>query len=220
MNALKQLEACRQSPWLDDLHRTLISSGELDNLIDDGRAQGPDLQPVDLREGDRRHRRLQGHAEGAARPRATLDDMAVYETIAIADIQAAADRFRPVYEAAGRHDGFVSLEVSPYIANDTEATDRRCQAALEGGRPRKPDDQDPRHRRRHAGHPRRHRRRHQRQRDAAVLGRRPTRTWPRPISRACSNSRPRAAIPSQVAERGELLPEPHRHGGRQEARRR
>ncbi len=42
--------------------------------------------------------------------------------IAIADIQAAADRFRPVYDAANRHDGFVSLEVSPYIANDTEKT--------------------------------------------------------------------------------------------------
>ena len=50
------------------------------------------------------------------------DDMAVYETIAIADIQAAADCFRPVYDAAGGNDGFVSLEVPPMIANDTDAT--------------------------------------------------------------------------------------------------
>lgn len=121
MNALKQLEQCHQSPWLDDLHRTLISSGELDNLIAvdglKGLTSNPAIFEKAIGDTDDYKETLQDLLS-----KGTLDDMGVYESIAIADIQAAADRFRPVYEAAGRQDGFVSLEVSPYIANDTDAT--------------------------------------------------------------------------------------------------
>ena len=121
MNALKQLEQCRQSPWLDDLHRTLITSGELDGLINTdglkGLTSNPAIFEKAIGETDDYKDTLQDMlSKGEA------DDMTVYETIAIADIQAAADHFRPVYDAAGGHDGFVSLEVSPYIANDTEKT--------------------------------------------------------------------------------------------------
>ena len=121
MNALKQLEQCQQSPWLDDLHRTLMSSGELDNLIKvdglKGLTSNPAIFAKAIGETDDYKDTLKKLlSEGV------MDDMGVYETIAIADIQAAADHFRPVYDAAGRQDGFVSLEVSPYIANDTEAT--------------------------------------------------------------------------------------------------
>ena len=121
MNALKQLEQCRQSPWLDDLHRTLMSSGELDNLIKTdglkGLTSNPSIFAKAIGDTDDYKDTLKELLSGG-----TLDDMGVYETIAIADIQAAADRFRSVYDAAGRQDGFVSLEVSPYIASDTEAT--------------------------------------------------------------------------------------------------
>src|SRR5690606_3752128 len=48
--------------------------------------------------------------------------MALYETLAVADIRNAADALRPVYDASGGDDGYVSLEVSPYLAMDTEAT--------------------------------------------------------------------------------------------------
>ena len=51
-----------------------------------------------------------------------LDDTRIYELLAIEDIQDAADLFRPVYEASGGKDGFVSLEVSPHVANDTDKT--------------------------------------------------------------------------------------------------
>ncbi len=121
MNALKKLEECRQSPWLDDLHRTLYTSGELEKLIKEDGLKGLTSNPAIFEKAI-------GHTDDytdtlkqlLGDPK--LDDMGVYESIAIEDVQAAADRFRPVYDAAGGHDGFVSLEVSPYIANDTDKT--------------------------------------------------------------------------------------------------
>jgi transaldolase len=61
------------------------------------------------------------------------DAKGIFETLAVADIQAAADVLRPVYDAAGGHDGFVSLEVAPTLAHDTEGTiaeARRLHAAV------------------------------------------------------------------------------------------
>ena len=121
MNPMKDLEACGQSPWLDDLHKTLMSSGELAGLIEKDGLKGLTSNPSIFEKAigstndyDDVLKEMLGKGEA--------DDMTVYETIAIADIQAAADAFRPVYEAANGADGFVSLEVAPNIANDTEAT--------------------------------------------------------------------------------------------------
>lgn len=121
MNPMKDLESCGQSPWLDDLHRTLMSSGELAGLIEKDGLKGLTSNPSIFEKAigstndyDDVLKQMLGDG--------SQDDMAVYETIAIADIQAAADAFRPVYEAAQGNDGFVSLEVAPNIANDTEAT--------------------------------------------------------------------------------------------------
>ena len=121
MNPMKDLEACGQSPWLDDLHKTLMSSGELAGLIDKDGLKGLTSNPSIFEKAigstndyDDVLKEMLGKGEA--------DDMTVYETIAIADIQAAADAFRSVYEAANGADGFVSLEVAPNIANDTEAT--------------------------------------------------------------------------------------------------
>lgn len=121
MNALKQLEHCRQSPWLDDLHRTLITSGELDSLIKvdglKGLTSNPAIFEKAIGDTDDYKETLKDLLS-----KGQLDDMGIYESIAIEDIQAAADKFRPVYDAAERHDGFVSLEVSPYIADKTDET--------------------------------------------------------------------------------------------------
>ena len=121
MNPLKDLETCGQSPWLDDLHKTLMSSGELKGLIENDGLKGLTSNPSIFEKAigstnDYDDVLSQMLKEGSQ------DDMTVYETIAIADIQAAADAFRSVYDAAHHNDGFVSLEVAPSIANDTEAT--------------------------------------------------------------------------------------------------
>ena len=111
-NPLRALQLFGQSVWLDYIRRSLITSGELRRLIDEDGLRGRDLEPGDLREGDRRQHRLRR----AARRRsdaARLDAKALYEQLAIRDIQDAADVLRRVYEQTERRDGYVSLEVSP-----------------------------------------------------------------------------------------------------------
>ena len=121
MNPLQELETCGQSPWLDDLHRDLVRKGELERLIREdglkGLTSNPSIFEKGIGETDEYKDKLEellGMGE--------LDDMRVYESLAAEDIQGATDLFRPVYEASGRNDGFVSLEVSPYLAKDTDKT--------------------------------------------------------------------------------------------------
>ena len=121
MNPVRQLESCGQSPWLDDLRRDLIRKGELARLIKEdglkGMTSNPTIFEKAIGETDEYKDQLEellGEGE--------LDDRRIYELLAIEDIQDAADLFRPVYEASGGQDGFVSLEVSPHLANDTDKT--------------------------------------------------------------------------------------------------
>ena len=121
MNPVRQLESCGQSPWLDDLHRDLIRKGELARLIKEdglkGMTSNPTIFEKAIGETDEYKDQLEellGNGQ--------LDDTRIYESLAIEDIQDAADLFRPVYEASGGQDGFVSLEVSPHLANDTQKT--------------------------------------------------------------------------------------------------
>ncbi len=121
MNPLKQLEACGQSPWLDYLIHSLIQSGELKTMIArdglKGVTSNPSIFQKAIGESD----------EYAAAMAAFLGEAdhsvaQIYEHLAIADIQAAADVLRPVYDDSDGRDGYVSLECSPYLANDAEAT--------------------------------------------------------------------------------------------------
>jgi transaldolase/glucose-6-phosphate isomerase len=121
MNPLKQLEQAGQSPWLDFVKRDLIAKGELGAMIDRDGLKGVTSNPSIFEKAI-------GHSEEYV---ADLKDFqgksdhgisAIYEYLAIADIQAGADALRRVYDATGGRDGYISLEVSPYLANDTEAT--------------------------------------------------------------------------------------------------
>ena len=121
MNPLKQLEACGQSPWLDYLIRSLVQKGELKTLIErdglKGVTSNPSIFQKAIGESD----------EYAADMKAFLGQadasvVEIYEHLAIADIQAAADVLRPVYDQSKGRDGYVSLECSPYLANNAEAT--------------------------------------------------------------------------------------------------
>jgi transaldolase/glucose-6-phosphate isomerase len=121
VNPLKQLETCGQSPWLDYLIRSLVEKGELKTLIErdglKGVTSNPSIFQKAIGESD----------EYAADMKAFLGKadasvVEIYEHLAVADIQAAADVLRPVYDQSDARDGYVSLECSPYLANDTEAT--------------------------------------------------------------------------------------------------
>jgi transaldolase / glucose-6-phosphate isomerase len=105
--------------WLDYLRRGMLRSGELQSLIDDG-LRGMTSNPT-----------IFEHAIGgsgdyddelrtlAASP---ASDLEIFERLAVEDVRQAADFFRPVYDATAGQDGFVSLEVSPTLARDTEKT--------------------------------------------------------------------------------------------------
>lgn len=121
MSVLKQLEDCGQSPWLDYLKRSLIESGELETLIDrdglKGITSNPSIFESAIGESDEYRDALkQFQAQGDH----SISE--IYEHLAIADICAAADVLRKVYDKTRGRDGYISLECSPYLANDTDAT--------------------------------------------------------------------------------------------------
>ncbi|HEY1881046.1 MAG TPA: transaldolase, partial [Caulobacteraceae bacterium] len=132
MSSLRDLEKCGQSLWLDYLKRSLIESGELKTLIQrdglKGVTSNPSIFEKAIAEGDEYDKTILAFAK-----QGTPSVTEIYEHLAIADIQAAADVLREVYDATKGEDGFVSLECSPYLANDTQATiaeARRLWAAV------------------------------------------------------------------------------------------
>ncbi len=120
-NPLKDLLNYGQSVWLDYIRRNLITSGELKRLIDEDGLRGMTSNPAIFEKA------IAGSTDYAdllksLQPKTDLDAKARYEILAIRDIQDAADLLRPVYESSKRRDGYVSLEVSPYLARDTQGT--------------------------------------------------------------------------------------------------
>ncbi|HEX7240880.1 MAG TPA: transaldolase [Longimicrobiaceae bacterium] len=117
---LHELHRLGQSVWLDYIRRGILDNGELERMIRDHDLRGVTSNPSifeqaigDSADYDEELERIA--AEG-------LDASAAYERLAVADIQRAAELFRGVYDASGGTDGFVSLEVSPELASDTQAT--------------------------------------------------------------------------------------------------
>ena len=121
MNPLKELQNHGQSIWLDFLARGFIAKGELKALIERDGVRGvtsnPSIFEKAIGTGDEYDAAFAKLLKGG--DRSVID---LYESVAIEDIQNAADVLRPVYDELHGHDGYVSLEVSPYLARDTEGT--------------------------------------------------------------------------------------------------
>lgn len=110
-----------QSTWLDYIQRCMIRSGELQRLVEEGGIRGVTVNLAIFREA------IAGTTDYDNTLTALTTDLgkeaiALYEQLVIEDVQAAADILAPLYHRANRQDGYVSLEVSPYLANDTEQT--------------------------------------------------------------------------------------------------
>ena len=119
-NPLRRLGELGQSVWYDYIRRDLVTSGELARLIEADGLHGMTSNPTifqkaiantALYDEDIRMHAADGNAPGA-----------VFEALAIADVQRAADVFRVLYEESQGHDGFVSIEVAPGLAHDTEGS--------------------------------------------------------------------------------------------------
>src|SRR5919109_5108730 len=125
MNPLLALQDYGQSVWLDYMQRHLITSGELQRLIEDAGLRGMTSNPAIFEKAIAESTDyLEALRALAGR---NLDAVGLYEQLAIRDIQDAADIFRPVYEHTHRGDGYVSLEVSPHLAHDTQGTIREAR---------------------------------------------------------------------------------------------
>jgi len=107
-----------QSIWLDFIHRNSLDNGEMQKYIDEfgviGVTSNPAIFQKAIGESDTYDTAITGLLE--------LDAYNIYEKLAVEDIQRALDLFRPIYDRTNKRDGYVSLEVSPLIANDSETT--------------------------------------------------------------------------------------------------
>ena len=120
-NPLKGLLKFGQSVWLDYIRRDLLTSGELKRLIDEDGLRGMTSNPA-IFEKAIAGGKLYDDLLNSLRSRADLDAKGRFEILAIRDIQDAADILRPVYDSTKRRDGYVSIEVSPYLAHDTKGS--------------------------------------------------------------------------------------------------
>jgi transaldolase len=119
-NPLAQLSKLGQSPWYDQMTRSLVSQGTLKKMIEEDGLRGLTSNPTIFEKaisGSKDYedalRKLAGEGAGLAE---------IYDALVVEDIASAADVFLPVYESTKGEDGFVSIEVSPLLAKDTAAT--------------------------------------------------------------------------------------------------
>jgi transaldolase / glucose-6-phosphate isomerase len=119
MNPIKALQDHGQSVWLDFLARGFIAKGSLKKLVDQDGVRGvtsnPSIFEKAIAHSDEYDKAIARALEANDRPVGAL-----YEGLAVADIKHAADVLRPVFDAQHGADGFVSIEVSPYLAMDTQ----------------------------------------------------------------------------------------------------
>src|ERR1700734_2934818 len=118
-NQIQQLLDDGQSVWLDNLRRSMFASGELKRMIDRG-LRGMTSNPTIFEKAigagndyDAQLKQLVGSEKNAE---------ALFWDLAVADIRQACDEFDPVFRSSGGNDGFVSLEVSPLLARETQGT--------------------------------------------------------------------------------------------------
>jgi transaldolase/glucose-6-phosphate isomerase len=133
MNPLRALAEKGQSVWLDFLSREIIQNGELKKLMDEdglaGITSNPSIFEKSIGETAFYDEKIKQFIDQGQTPVSTI-----FERLATADIAAAADMLRPLYDRTEGRDGFVSLEVSPYLARDTAASmmeARRLWAAVQ-----------------------------------------------------------------------------------------
>src|SRR4029077_15661502 len=120
-NPLKALIAYGQSVWLDYIRRSLITTGELARLMEQDGLRVVTSNPAIFEKA------ITGSSDYTQAlqeltKRKDLDGKGIFEQLAIRDIQDAADVLRPVYDETRRRDGYVSLEVAPYLAHKTQET--------------------------------------------------------------------------------------------------
>ena len=125
MNPIQKLTSLGQSIWYDNIQRKLLENGELNSMIQRGDIRGVTSNPTIFNNAIAKT----NDYDSALTPLAWAgwDKEKIFWQLAIEDIKEACDSFLPLYEKTNGGDGYVSLEVSPYLANDTEGTAAQAQ---------------------------------------------------------------------------------------------
>ena len=119
-NPIENLHSLGQSIWYDNIERRLLRDGELSGMITRGEIRGVTSNPSIFNSAIANSSDYDDDLIPLAKAGKNKED--IYEALAITDIQAACDLFHPLYDETLGGDGYVSLEVSPYLANDTAGT--------------------------------------------------------------------------------------------------
>lgn len=119
-NPLQKLTKFKQSIWLDFIRRDMLVSGEMEQLISEDKVKGVTSNPSIFQKAFDNGEEYESAIHAKALQ--GLDAEEMYQSLAIEDIQFATDLYYPVYDETNGGDGFVSLEVSPHLAHDTEGT--------------------------------------------------------------------------------------------------
>lgn len=119
-NPVKQLETLGQSIWLDYIRRELIVGGGLRRLIEEDGLRGMTSNPSIFEKAITESHDYDEDIRGMAAEGKTAQE--IYEALSQHDVQSAADKFRPLYDRTDGKDGYVSLEVNPHLAHDTNGT--------------------------------------------------------------------------------------------------
>jgi transaldolase len=119
MSKIAELNKMGQSIWFDFIRRSIITSGELKNLVDQG-VKGVTSNPAIFEKAIAGSSDYDKNLKQLIKTDKSVEQ--IYEALAFEDITMATDVLRPVYESTDAKDGYVSLEVSPHLADDTEQT--------------------------------------------------------------------------------------------------
>jgi transaldolase len=123
MNSLQQLwVAFGQAPWFDFIERDLLTSGGLKKLVEEDGVRGVTSNPSIFQKAIESGEAYDPQVKALLSRDPEISTIDLYEALAIDDIQSAADILRPVWDESAGEDGYVSLEVSPYLARDTDGT--------------------------------------------------------------------------------------------------
>ena len=122
MGRLNELEALGQAVWLDFIDREIIANGELARLVEEDGLTGVTSNPSIFEKAIGHGEAYDDSLAAYERDHPSASAMDRYEALAIEDLRAAADILRSAYDRLQGKDGFVSMEVSPYLADDTDGT--------------------------------------------------------------------------------------------------
>jgi transaldolase len=133
-NPLLKLSTFGQSIWLDYIRRQMIDSGELKKLIEDDGLKGVTSNPAIFQKAIAGSTDYDEAIRSLALAGKSIEE--IYQVLTVEDVQQAADLFRPVYDREEGRDGFISLEVNPHLAQDTEGTVKEARHLWQAlGRP-------------------------------------------------------------------------------------